>query len=176
MADCGALKKIFPEISAVFNKENMQTLQKSVLLSNDTQVHFAAIMQFLHHDLVLARCQHFRIPKAYTRLAILTAQYREAYQHCQQLTVDELLNLFNALNVWHSPQLLQQFILACQSNVLLHDSENISAFLRGLYQAVHRAGDTQALLEQGLSGEALGQALDQQRKQTIEAALSTLSN
>lgn len=164
--ECGALKKVFPEISQVFNQENMLSLQKAVDLSTDAKVRFAALMQFLPTDLVTRRCQHFHVPKDYSQLAIICAQYRPTYQQLNQATAEEILALLNGLDVWRKPERLSDAVNAWSANVSNKHTDSLNQRLFDAYQAASEINITE-LTEQGLQGGELGNAIAECRRTAI---------
>tara|TARA_R110000868_G_scaffold158036_3_gene385793 strand:- start:40004 stop:41113 length:1110 start_codon:yes stop_codon:yes gene_type:complete len=171
--EAGALKKIFPEISQAFDDENMQSLQKAVLTTQDPKVRFAALMQFLPADLVQHRCEHFHIPNEFTELAVACATFREAYHNLPSATAEEILAILDGTDVWRRPERFENFNVACAANVKLKHADEISERLCAALVAAKQI-QAKTFVEQGLEGQALGDALKAARVEAIAATPATV--
>ncbi len=171
LKDCGALTVIFPEIHGVFTTENMQSLQKAVLLSPHIAVRFAALMQFLPADLVEHRGKHFHVPNDILDLAILAATFRTTYHHAATATADELLTFFNGVDLWRKPRRFEALLMALSADIHVHNAEEINNLLRATADAALMV-DHKRLQAEGFSGKALGDAIDAKRLQAIATMIA----
>jgi len=122
-------------------------------------------------DQVRAFCQRLRVPNLYRELGVLTARYHTHCHRALQLRPTTLLSLLHGVDALRKPQRFEQFLLACkadaQGRLGLENRDYPQAdFLRQIYRA---ASSIQArpLVEQGLSGLALAEALRRERLAAI---------
>jgi tRNA nucleotidyltransferase (CCA-adding enzyme) len=174
LAECGALKAIFPEISTAYSEENMRTLQYASDLSPDARIRLASLLQFMHPTVVRARCEHFRIPADYAELAILAAEYREAFQTCQTATPEELLQLLQNTDAIRRVQRFVDLLSAWKANSLLSHSDDLSDYLLSVQEAALRVNVSTIIQNSGLNGEALGQAISHMRLNAIDGKIASL--
>jgi tRNA nucleotidyltransferase (CCA-adding enzyme) len=118
-------------------------------------------------DEVRAFCQRLRVPNMYRELGALTARYHTHCHRALELRPKTLLNVLQGLDALRKPQRFEQFIVACEADARgrlgMEDRDYPQAMLmRQVYAA---AADVQAriLVEQGLSGLALAEALRRER-------------
>lgn len=172
----------------------MQALDRTVVLTDRLDVRFAALchdignasiptdrppgeggqLQRKPHS-IQALCSRLHVSKRLERLATLTADYQ---QDCHQLLdleparVLAILESFRALQDDHA---LRGFALACQACAPMQDNVNDLPYpqAEGLLAARDAAAavSTRPLLDAGLTGPALGEALSKERTKAIAQAL-----
>jgi len=174
----------------------LMCLEQAVRLGADTVTRFAVLMHDLgkgvtppaewprHHkhehvggELVQALCQRLRVPNEYRDLAVLTARYHTHCHRALELRPQTLLKTLQALDALRRSQRFEQFLLACEIDARgrtgLEDRDYPQAKrLRLAYRAA--AGvDARPLVEQGLKGAELGEALRQAQLRAIKQAVAT---
>jgi len=125
--------------------------------------------------LVQALCQRLRVPNEYRDLGVMTARY---HTHCHlalELRPRTLLKTLQALDAFRKPHRFEQFLLACEADArgrlgLEDDPYPQATRFRTAYQAA-TAVAIAPLLEQGLRGAALGEAIRRARLRAIGAAV-----
>ncbi|QQS55871.1 MAG: multifunctional CCA addition/repair protein [Candidatus Competibacteraceae bacterium] len=130
-------------------------------------------------DLVRSFCQRLRVPNVYRELAVATAH---RHMHCHralELRPQTLLNTLLGLDALRKPQRFEQFLLACEADARgrlgLENRDYPQAdLLRRVYQAA-AAVPARPLVQQGLSGLALAEALRLERLAAITEARRTFS-
>jgi tRNA nucleotidyltransferase (CCA-adding enzyme) len=176
-----------PEIDSGIH--TLMVLQAAVRLSLDPKVRFAALLHDLgkgltprplwpkHHGherkgvpLVKALCERFKIPQAYTRLAILTCDYHGLCHRATALRAETIYDLFRKLDAFRRPEDFELFLLACTADARGRTGfETVeypqADYLRACFLATQGVS-AEPFLDQGLSGEALAGAL---RKSKIAA-------
>ena len=187
-------EKHHPEIDT--GVHTMMVLTQAAKLSSDTQVRFAALVHDLgkgttpkdqwpkhiaHEErgvpLVEDLCERMRVPKAYRELAIHVTRYHLLYHRAAELKPTTLLKLFNSLDAFRRPERFELFILACEADSrgrpgfedAYFDQPEILRHSRNAAAAI----TAQSLVEQGLTGAAIGKELDRLRAQTIKEIQST---
>lgn len=172
----------------------MMVIDRARELTDDTRVVFAALV----HDLgkgttpvdVLPRhvghearsvelteqlCKRLRVPTEYRDLAKLVARYHGDCHRANELRPGTILKLLERLDAFRRPERLPQFLLACQADAQGRTGREREPYPQAeRMQAALRAAQTvkaETLLQQGLSGVALGQALHEQRVHAIAATL-----
>jgi len=125
--------------------------------------------------LVQALCQRLRVPNEYRDLGVMTARY---HTHCHlalELRPRTLLKTLQALDAFRKPHRFEQFLLACEADArgrlgLEDDPYPQATRFRTAYQAA-TAVAIAPLLEQGLRGETLKEAIRRARLRAIGAAV-----
>ena len=181
-----------PEIDT--GVHTMLVVDRARQLTDDTRVVFAALVhdlgkgttppevlpRHIGHEvrsvsLTEALCQRFRIPNDYRDLAKLVARYHGDCHRAAELRPDTILKLLEKLDVFRRPERLSQFLLACQADAQGRTGREQQPYPQAtrITHALRAAQtvSTDSLLEQGLSGVALGQALRERRLHAIKLAL-----
>lgn len=185
-----------PEIDT--GVHTMLVVDRARQLTDDTRVVFAALVhdlgkgttppdvvpRHIGHEmrsvsLTEALCQRFRIPNDYRDLAKLVARYHGDCHRAAELRPETILKLLEKLDALRRPERLPQFLLACQADAQGRTGREQQPYPQAtrMTNALHaaQAVTTETLLEQGLSGVALGQALRLRRLHAIRLALHNKS-
>jgi len=173
-----------PEIDT--GEHCLQCLQQSVRLGADIETRFAVLVhdlgkastqpsqwpKHIGHEtaslpLIKKLCARLKVPKAFEQLALLTAQYHTHCHRAFELRATTIVKLFDSVDAWRRPQRFEQFLLACEADARGrgHFAERDypqRAFLQECLQAA-RCVEIKALVERGLAGEVLGQAITKAR-------------
>lgn len=112
-------------------------------------------------------CLRLRVPRDLTELALLVGEYHLHSHRALELKPSTLLKLLLRLDCLRRPARLEDFINACEMDARgrlgFTEREYPQAdFLRGAAECIRRV-DVQLLLERGLKGAELGEALYQAR-------------
>ena len=186
-------EKHHPEIDT--GVHTMMVLEQAANLSLDSEVRFAALLhdlgkgttpenewpKHIAHEqrgvpLVTQLCKRYRVPNHYRELAEVVAQYHLHYFRIGEMRPDTILKTLQKVDAFRRPERFEQFLIACEAdsrgrkgfeNKKPEQTENF----RQVYQAA-AAISTESLLEQGLSGAAIGKELDKLRVDAITQALS----
>jgi tRNA nucleotidyltransferase (CCA-adding enzyme) len=184
LAGCDALPVLFPELLAA-NRDNLApthgrgdvrlpVLEQAVSLSARSAVRFAALvcdMDNLHAgglgDAALASfCERYRVPNSCRNLARLAMQQRHRLQQAAQLSPKALLELLNAVDAFRRPGRFNDLLLVCTADALASQRVCNCDYLLQSLAAAQSVG-TRELLQQGLSGQDIGLALQQKRIEAI---------
>ena len=160
----------------------MMALQKSAELELDNETRFAVLMHDLgkattaqhilpsHHGhelagvaLVKAFCRRWRVPKAHTELALITTEFHTHVHRALELKPTSLLKLFTATDIFRKPQRFIKMTQACLADLRgRKDFESApypqAEFLTRLARILCDA-DLSSILQQGLEGKDLGEAI-----------------
>ncbi len=167
--DCGALKKLFPEIS--MNDAGMKALCEAEKLTDLPVVRFAALLHHLGSKSAVATlCKRYRVPNAYCELAQLVVLHADHALNAQHQSAAEMLALFNALDIFRREERFQQFLLACQSVARVRQVKFDSDWLTSCAHAA-KSYNVQELLAQGLIGNQLVEKIKEEREKKISAWL-----
>ena len=173
-----------PEIDT--GVHTLMALSQAARLTGDPQIRFAALVHDLGkgatpesdwpkhagHEksgvlLVEGLCRRYHVPNAWRELAVLVTRYHLDAARVQEMRMDILVEKLEALDAFRRPERFEQFLLACEADARgRQDCENrdypqADYFRKALQTA---AGiDIQALVAQGLEGEAMGMAIRTQR-------------
>ena len=188
LAACGALEILFPEclplMQAGTEKSHGQAdiglavLQQAVTLTDDIAIRFAALVcdldqgtpGGLDQQALSALCDRHRVPNACRELAVMAVQQCQAAQAADRLSAARLLELLNTLDAFRRAQRFGQFLLVCEAAA---QADGRNSHGTRLQQALDAALTVRAneLQKQGLTGKAIGEALQQKRIQAIEEIL-----
>jgi tRNA nucleotidyltransferase (CCA-adding enzyme) len=165
LSACGALSVLFPDL----HEANLAALKKVAPLSDDAEVRFAALLQPLAPAQVDVLCARYRVPSAYKELAILVSQYYSAYLQAAVLDAEQLLDLFQAVDVFRREARFQKFLIVCEA---VGSNPQASSFLRGLQSAL-KSMSIQPLLEKKLPGVDLAKEIRKMRLDVIKKYVVT---
>lgn len=169
----------------------LMSLQQACRLSSSVDVRFAVLVHDLgkgetpqeewprHHDherrsmpLVRAVCQRLAIPKSARDLALAVAEFHTHCHRALELKPVTLVKTLEKLDAFRRPERFRDFLLCCEA-----DARGRTGFEdRDYPQAEYFAGALHAcsqvrvadLLEKGLSGAALGEALHRERVNAVK--------
>lgn len=169
----------------------LMSLQQACRLSSSVDVRFAVLVHDLgkgetpqeewprHHDherrsmpLVRAVCQRLAIPKSARDLALAVAEFHTHCHRALELKPVTLAKTLEKLDAFRRPERFRDFLLCCEA-----DARGRTGFEdRDYPQAEYFAGALHAcsqvrvadLLEKGLSGAALGEALHRERVNAVK--------
>ncbi len=172
--------KYHPEIDTGVHL--MMALRKSAELELDNETRFAVLMHDLgkattakhilpsHHghetagiELVKSFCRRWRVPKAYTELALITTEYHTQVHRALELKDSTLLKLFTRTDIFRKPQRFRKMTQACLAD--LRGRKNFESadypqaeFLNALGKKLCDA-DLSEIMQRGLQGKKLGEAI-----------------
>ncbi|WP_448566778.1 multifunctional CCA addition/repair protein [Thalassotalea ganghwensis] len=182
--------KWHPEICS--GVHTMMVLQQAVTLSKSAEIRFAALCHDLgksvtpaekwpsHHGhekaglpLIDQFCQQYRVPKSYQRLARIVSEFHLHGHKAFELNPKTILRMFNKLNVWRDPLILDSFLLCCQADFngrLGNEKEPYpqASYLKSLFQACLKI-NAKPFVEQGLKGAEIKLAIDEKRVLVMSA-------
>jgi tRNA nucleotidyltransferase (CCA-adding enzyme) len=181
--------KYHPEIDTGVHL--MMALQASAALGHDNEIRFAVLMHDLgkattpanilpsHHGHeargvkpVKAFCKRWRVPRAHTELAVITTELHLLAHRAMELNASTLLKLFTRADSLRKPGRFVKMLEACRADLrgrigCEDDSYPQAGFLAGLSDKL-RTMDISAIQQQGLSGNAMGQAIHAARVSVIK--------
>lgn len=156
----------------------------------NTQVRFAALVhdlgkgttpkeewpRHIAHEsrgvpLVKKLCAHMGVPKDYRELAVGVSLQHLNCHRALELKPTTVMKMLQSLDAFRRPQRFAHFLLACEADARgrtgFEDKDYPSA--RYLAQALEvcQAVKAQQLIDEGISGKALGEAIAQRRTQQI---------
>ncbi|MFQ6573719.1 multifunctional CCA addition/repair protein [Pseudomonas sp. UM16] len=123
--------------------------------------------------LIKAVNQRFKAPRDCQELALLVGEYHTHCHRALELKASTLLELLQSFDVYRRPERFEAFIAACEMDARgrkgLEQREYPQAdYLRGAATAA-RAVQVQPLVQRGLTGQALGEALKGERLKALKA-------
>ncbi len=183
-------EKHHPEIDT--GKHVLLALQAAAQLSPDPQVRFAVLLhdlgkgttpeaewpRHIAHEqrglkLVRQVCKRLKAPRRYTELACAVCANHLKCHTAMTLRGKTVLKLLNAVDALRRPERFEGFLLACEADARgrlgLQDTPYPQAdYLRGALAVVNQITADQ-FSGQGLSGKALGEAINRERALALEA-------
>ena len=169
----------------------MMALQASAALGHDNETRFAVLMHDLgkaitpvsvlpsHHGHeargkkpVETFCKRWRVPRAHTELALITTEFHLLAHRALELKPSTLLKLFTRADSLRKPLRFQKMLDACRADIRGRegsedDPYRQADFLLDLADKLRHL-DVTAIQQQGLSGKAMGQAIEAERLRLIE--------
>lgn len=175
---CDALAVLIPELAVPgVLEEALEALRCISGSDTETDQRVAALFSVLDEETARHRAATLKAPNDCRSLAGLTAHFKaEVTELCSmdRLPADRLLELLDTADLWRRPERFQALmeVLGCA----LPEPER--AFLKVLEKAADNAigVNPKALMEQGLSGKALGRAIREERLTRIQQALPDTNN
>jgi tRNA nucleotidyltransferase (CCA-adding enzyme) len=173
----------------------LMVLEQAARLSPDPQVRFAALMHDLgkgstppaewpsHHGheargvgLLKTLCERLKVPVAYRELAIAVARDHGNAHRALELRPGTLLEVLERTDALRRPQRFAQFLLACEADhrgrLGFENRPYPQARRLQLAFEAARGVDVAALVQRGLTGEAMREALRAARTQAIKKAVA----
>jgi len=168
----------------------MMALQKSAELGHDNETRFAMLMHDLgkattpvsvlpsHHGheargkkLVKTFCKHWRVPRAHTELALITTEFHTLVHRALELKPSTLLKLFTSTDSLRKPERFQKMLDACLADLRGRKGFADQAYPQADFLArlalKLRQLDLSELQQQGLTGKAMGEAIQTARLDLI---------
>lgn len=175
---CDALAVLIPELAVPgVLEEALEALRCISGSDTETDQRLAALFSVLDEETARHRAATLKAPNDCRSLAGLTAHFKaEVTELCSmdRLPADRLLELLDSADFWRRPERFQALteVLECA----LPEPER--AFLKVLGKAADSATGVspKALMEQGLSGKALGRAIREERLTRIQQSLPDTNN
>jgi tRNA nucleotidyltransferase (CCA-adding enzyme) len=179
-----------PEIDT--GVHTMMVLDAAAGLTTNTRVRLAALLHDLgkgttpkqewpshkaheHRSkgLVKNLCERFRVPRDHTDLAMIVAEFHGHCHKAFELRADTILRLLHQLDGFRRPERFEEFLLACQADHLGRTGYEDKPYPQADYlrEALQRCSAITAtgLEGSGLSGKALGDAIEKKRLEQVQA-------
>ncbi len=169
----------------------MMALQTSAALGQDNETRFAVLMHDLgkattpvavlpaHYDheargkkLVKAFCKRWRVPRAHTELALITTEFHTLVHRALELNPSTLLKLLIRADSLRKPERFQKMLDACLADLRGRKDFADAAYPQADFLAQLalklRQLDLTEIQRQGLTGKAMGQAIQSARLSLIK--------
>ncbi len=177
-----------PEIDTGIH--TLLVLQRACELTTDPVIRFAALVhdvgkgltpkaQWPSHkgheaksvDCIKALCKRMAVPNDYRDLALIVSRYHGDVLDALKLSAEQLLALLQNMDALRRPERFQQALIACQADFQGRTGFETAefkqkAFLENVLQVV-QAVSPQPLLEKGLQGKAMAEALQKLRIEAV---------
>ena len=119
--------------------------------------------------------QRLKVPRSAAELALLTCEYHTHVHRIYEMRPDTILKFLKATDSFRRPERFYQFTRACLADArgrLGHEDDRYpqADYAWRLAQAMN-ALDLSPVLESGLQGKALGQAIHEYRLQRLESLI-----
>ncbi|OCG09133.1 hypothetical protein A9G13_03545 [Gilliamella sp. wkB178] len=166
LAQCGVLIYWFP--SLILTTDIVDALKRSALLTEELTVRFAVLCGEMSTKIAVELlCNKIKAPKNFSKIAIMVQQYRKNVDFIDKFTAEQIIDLFNKIDVWRSPRHLRQLIIASQSFVKTKSYPQ-AQYLIEAYKIAQKV-NVQNIIAQGFVGKFIQLELQKQR---IEALLN----
>jgi tRNA nucleotidyltransferase (CCA-adding enzyme) len=180
---CGALAVLMPEIDSLLKtnpdlsaSHTLSVLRQCANHNQTLPIRWACLLMQVKRDQgatapgsIQAINSRFKTPRDCSELTLLVGQYHCHVERAAELTSKELLELFQSFDVFRRPTRLEEFLQSCEMDRYGQSHPYVQAsYIRSAAQAA-RAITVQPLLEKGLKGAELGDALKHSRLEAIES-------
>ncbi|WP_166366014.1 multifunctional CCA addition/repair protein [Pseudomonas akapageensis] len=185
LRDCGALKELLPEVDALFDvpqpdagTHTLSVLEQAARHQQPLSVRWACLLHGLGkgqtppQQLIKTVNERFKVPRDCQELALLVGQYLTHAQRALELEASTLLELLQSFDVYRRPQRFEEFIAACEMDARARQGQEECSYPQGDYlrgaAETARAVAVQPLIEQGIKGKELGEALKAERLKALQ--------
>lgn len=150
LREVGALKELFPELDCLWGVPNpekwhpeidtgihtMMVLQQACLLSDETEVRYAALVhdlgkgctpseQWPHHrgheklglKPIKALSDRLKVPNDYRNLALIVSEYHTHCHRAFELKPSTMIKMFDAIDAWRRPERFLKFLTVCKADM-----------------------------------------------------------
>lgn len=163
LQSCGALTALFDGWDTAVADGLLLNLDQARDLS--VEARFALSTSDMEDSQCRALCARLKAPKQASNLAIHCARLLPL---CQLPGANEALAMLESLDYLRRPEVLSEFLqVARRRGLPALEAETLAGAAEAL-----RSITAQALIEQGYQGKALGEALREQRRETMQRLLS----
>lgn len=125
--------------------------------------------------LIQALCARYLVAREYQDLAILVSRFHTHCHKVTELNATTLLKTLEKLDAFRRSERFQQFLLACEADARGRPGFETVPYPQKEYMqkafSVAAQVDIKPILERGLTGEALGNAIHAARAKAIEKSL-----
>jgi len=182
LQQCNALQEIWPELDAVWLEHGKTSLNLAVNLSIKLNIRFIALILSIYRDndnshtitQIEKMLVRLKLPNEIKQLATKAVELVGVCHQTFELTPQEVLTLFDKVDLWRKPELLSELLLVAQvdfhSNLKSEEAKQTyiqANYLIKLSEKV-RAITAKPFVEQGLKGLAIKTAIHQDRLTIIE--------
>lgn len=127
--------------------------------------------------LIQAWCAQYHVPNYFRDLAVKVSRWHLHAHRAAELRPETFIKLFKALDAFRNPVVLDDYLLACEADATGRAGKQHELYINStlMYKAFYAANniDISALLQKGLSGAALGEAISRARANAVKASLQS---
>jgi len=108
LRECGALARVVPELEALWEdpdaaREALRALDAAAAAGRGLEARFATLVRLLEPLAVESLAGRLKTPADCRDLALLAARYGNSVADAGELDVEELFELFEAIDAWRRP-------------------------------------------------------------------------
>jgi tRNA nucleotidyltransferase (CCA-adding enzyme) len=160
LQEIGALRKVAPEIAALFAdpqqaQSALDALDAAAEADAPLEVRFAALARALDPYAVDGLAQRLKLPASVSDLALLAARHANTIQDAEELDGESVLELLNAADAWRRPDRFRDLLKAAGAG---HKAVS----------GLQKAREAAAAVDAGAIAKAAGRSSD--IKQRVNAA------
>ncbi|MCH9770117.1 MAG: multifunctional CCA tRNA nucleotidyl transferase/2'3'-cyclic phosphodiesterase/2'nucleotidase/phosphatase [Gammaproteobacteria bacterium] len=166
--DCGALKKLFPEIN--IENDGFGALKCASALTTKATVRFASLLYDLKPETIKKFCRRLRVNNEYCELALLTVKCYPLFAELDKNNPQQILKLLHAADAGRRRGRFDDFLLITRA---INDNEfaEKSQLLHQALDAINNI-DLEPLIAQQLPGPDFAKALNALKLQTLMQLLN----
>ncbi len=129
--------------------------------------------------LVRQLCERLRVPNDFRDLALLVTRHHNHCHHALEMAPRTLLEIFTAARAFRKPNLLEDFLVACEADARGRNGREDRAYPQAdVYRAALAAAApirAAPFVAEGLAGAEIGKALDAARLRAVERCVKEFS-
>ncbi len=163
--DCGALAVLFPEIAAHYQRA-LKMLMITANATSKVNMRFAATLQVLSLVEIKHLCQRFNVSGEFRRLTLLAKQHLSLLPVTK--TAKQYLFLLEQIDAFRRPKHVTDLLALAAA--LGYEKKPLETITRVF--AMAKQVQAKTLLQQGISGKALGKAIHHERLRRLELAIA----
>jgi tRNA nucleotidyltransferase (CCA-adding enzyme) len=174
LREVGALAVILPEVDALWRSPDsgwitLMRLDRSASLGADLAVRFSLLLADVEGapDSIRSLSRRLRVPAVCREMAGLVSRLLGQAHGVGHMDPASILRVLEQIDVFRRPQRLEDFLLACEADFTGRPGSAQEAYPQAetwrMAAAAARAVDGSALASEGLTGEAMGEAMRLER-------------
>jgi tRNA nucleotidyltransferase (CCA-adding enzyme) len=163
LRECGALARLMPELETV-TAVTWQALSTAAAQRHPDTTRFAMLAAELNDGQTRAWCERLRAPNDFRELALMVSKWQQ--NAANAASPDAAMRLLEDTDALRRPDRFNEWLQACA--VLQIPAPQLQRLQRA--QQAASVVNAQVYLTQGLSGKALGEAIQQGRMAAVQAS------
>ncbi len=164
--ECGALKKLFPEIisSESFNaSKSLHYLKKSIEHKNENDlIRFGSLALGLDKNDITSLCQRLKPPTRFSELALLVSSNLNDYLNLDFKNPENVINFLEKIDAYRRPERFSNFCQVMKLSTPENENNESEDLLKQAFEKTKNI-DTKPFTNSGLKGEDIGKAIHQAR-------------
>lgn len=166
---CGALEKLFPEIS--LETLGIKAFKRAIENTSEIDIRFASLFIDLNENEAKAINSRFKVPNEFKELSLLVCKFFQDYLDTLKKTPEDIFIFLKKTDAIRRPERFDHFLKACEiGSEIMQKKSNQSEILLKSLSAINSIS-TEELQAQNLKGADFAAALQEKQIAAIRSAL-----